>query len=550
MNFPFQVARFFKIERVIVKYGLEDLALKGSRYQWLSAVSYLSPTRWVYQANREKPRGERIRLAMEELGPVFVKLGQILSTRRDLLPDDIGLELTQLQDNVPAFSNDVAISEIETALGDSLHSIFSQFDNEPIAAASIAQVYGANLSDGSDVIVKVLRPGILKTINRDVSLMYLLAGLMELVWDDAKRLKPREVVAEYDTTIHDELDFLREASNAVTLRNNFSNSDLLYIPEVYWDLTRQNVLVMERIYGISIRDIPQMHSINMNMKKLAVNAVEIFYTQVFKHNFFHADMHPGNIFVSPEYTENPRFIAVDFGIVGSLTDEDQHYLGENMLAFFQRDYKRVAQLHVDSGWVPSTTRVSDLENAIRSVCDPIFEKPLSEISFGAVLVQLFQTARRFNMEVQPQLVLLQKTLLNIEGLGRQLYPQLDLWKTAKPFLEDWVLDRRGPKAVANKFAKQMPYVIDKLPELPRLLNNLLSQNSTSLQVQQQYASDQRQNKRTKSILRMLCGATLMISAVVIGSAHFIVTSGQASTPFYVWILGGVASILLFKGLYS
>jgi len=544
---PLQLGRLLKIEHTIVKYGLEEIVLSHSRYSWCLVLTYLSPTRWLNRQNRQRPRGERIRLALEELGPVFVKLGQILSTRRDLLPDDIGNELTQLQDNVPPFSNSIARTEVSTALGASLESVFLSFDNEPIAAASIAQVYGAKLLDESDVVVKVLRPNIEKVIKRDVSLMYLMAGLVEIAWGDAKRLKPREIVAEYDVTIHDELDFLREASNAVTLRNNFSDSALLYIPEIYWDLTRQNVLVMERINGIPIRDIPAMHALNMNMEKLAINAVDIFYTQVFRHNFFHADMHPGNIFVSPDNIDSPSFIAVDFGIVGSLTEEDQHYLGENMLAFFQRDYRRVAQLHVDSGWVPANTRVSELENAIRSVCDPIFEKPLAEISLGLVLVQLFQTARRFNMEVQPQLVLLQKTLLNIEGLGRQLHPELDLWKTAKPFLERWVMERRGPKAVAKKLLGQMPYLIETLPELPKLIHTVVNQQTN---YSPHPANQQFNNKSSKALRLVIAGSALLVTCSVFSAAYLIGSKGTQGIPIYLWLLGGIASILIVKGLFS
>ncbi len=551
---PLQIMRFLKIERVMIKYGLEELVLSQSRYQWLSCIFWLSPTRWLNSENRSKPRGVRIRQALEELGPVFVKLGQILSTRRDLLAPDIGEELTRLQDNVPPFSNSEARQVIETALGDSVKELFHQLDDEPLAAASIAQVYGATLHDNRKVIVKVLRPGIAKVIDRDVSLMYLIARIVEFARGDAKRLRPTEVVAEYDTTIHDELDFLKEASNAVALRENFKTSDLLYIPEISWELTRSNVLVMERIHGIPIRDIPTMHALGMDMKKLATNAVEIFYTQVFTHNFFHADMHPGNIFVSGDRPENPTFIAVDFGIVGSLTEADQRYLGENMLAFFQRDYRKVAQLHIDSGWVPEYTRVSELEAAIRAVCDPIFEKPLAEISFGAVLVQLFQTAQRFEMEVQPQLVLLQKTLLNIEGLGRQLYPELDLWETAKPFLERWVLAQRGPKAVAEKIFKQLPYIAENLPELPVLLHKYLSLQVTEKEFEQRNAKLKQtqlsERAQSKSLLWTIVGSTLLLVAVLIGTAHYIVSNGQADIPVYIWVLGALASIILIRGLFS
>ncbi|MCL4146864.1 UNVERIFIED_CONTAM: hypothetical protein GTU68_026411 [Idotea baltica] len=407
----------------MVKYGLDSLFLKGTRVDWLRHVFVLSPTRWLSKETRELPRGERIRLALEELGPVFIKLGQMLSTRRDLLPDDIGDQLALLQDQVPPFSDALARETIEVALGDSVENVFAEFETSPMASASVAQVHGAVLKDGSSVVVKVLRPGIDEMIDRDVALMYMLADMASMTLPDAKRLRPRDVVVEYDHTIHNELNLINEASNGVVFRNNFKDSDLLYVPEIHWDYTRKNVLVLERISGIPIRDVEAMRAIDMDMHKLAEHAVEIFYTQLFSHNFFHADMHPGNIFVSPDNPAYPQFITIDFGIVGSLTDEDLTYLGENMLAFFQSDFRRVAQLHVDSGWVPPDTRVSDFEAAIRSVCGPIFEKPLAEISFGTVLLQLFQTARRFEMEVQPQLVLLQKTLLNIEGLWQNLIPR-------------------------------------------------------------------------------------------------------------------------------
>lgn len=547
---PGRIGRFIKIEHVLVKYGLEELALGNSRYQWLKVLFLLSPTRWRNTSNRKRPRGERIRLALEELGPIFVKLGQVLSTRRDLLPDDIGLELTKLQDDVPPFSGQIAKLEIERALGAEIHTFFDYFESTPLASASIAQVHCAKLKSGKEVIIKVLRPNIEKVIDRDISLMYLLADLVSMVWGDAKRLKPKEVVQEYDHTIHDELDLVREAANAVTLRRNFKDSPLLYIPEIYWDLTRKSVLVMERIYGISIRDIDAMKRIKMDMKKLAENGVEIFYTQVFKHNFFHADMHPGNIFVFSEKPAAPRYIAVDFGIVGSLTEQDQRYLGENMLAFFRRDYRRVAQLHIDSGWVPSTTRVQEFEMAIRSVCEPIFDKPLSEISFGVVLLQLFQTARRFNMEVQPQLVLLQKTLLNIEGLGRQLYPQLDLWTTAKPFLEQWVLERRSPAALLRRLIEQVPEVLEQLPQMPMLLHDLVEAQTLSAEINNSAGKSSSKPDVTKPLKRILVGATVLIVAVLVGGVNHIGSQGTAEVPAVVWVAGFAASILLLSGLFS
>ena len=398
-------------------------------------------------------RGERLRKAIEQLGPIFVKFGQILSTRRDLLADDLADELKNLQDQVPAFSSKSAIQIIESSLNLSVKDAFLQFEEQPMASASIAQVHAAQLQSGQDVVVKVIRPDIEKTIRIDIALMLVMARLLEKYWADGKRLHPVDVVKDYQTTILDELDLQREAANTSQLKRNFSESNLIYIPEIYWDYTAQHVLVMERIYGVPIADVAQLHKADVDLKLLAERGVEIFFTQVFRDSFFHADMHPGNIFVDINNPRDPRYIAIDCGIVGSLDQEDQNYLARNLLAFFNRDYRQVAKLHVSSGWVPAHTRVNEFEAAIRTVCEPIFEKPLKDISFGQFLVRLFQTARRFDMEVQPQLVLLQKTLLNIEGLGRQLYPELDLWSTAHPYLENWMRERIAPpnlfKAIQN-----------------------------------------------------------------------------------------------------
>lgn len=544
-----RLSRLLTIERVMVKYGLDELFLKDTRVDLLRHVFVLSPTRWLNSETRQLPRGQRIRLALEELGPVFVKLGQMLSTRRDLLPDDIGDELALLQDKVPPFSNELAKETIEAALGDSIENLFAEFETSPMASASVAQVHGAVLKDGSSVVVKVLRPGIETLIDRDVALMYMLADMAAVSLPDAKRLRPRDVVTEYDHTIHNELNLINEASNGVVFRNNFKDSDLLYVPEIHWDFTRTNVLVMERIHGIPIRDIEAMRAINMDMRKLAEHAVEIFYTQLFTHNFFHADMHPGNIFVSAENPAYPKFLSVDFGIVGSLTDEDLTYLGENMLAFFRSDFRRVAQLHVDSGWVPADTRVSDFEAAIRSVCGPIFEKPLAEISFGNVLLQLFQTARRFEMEVQPQLVLLQKTLLNIEGLGRQLYPELDLWATGKPYLEDWVKEKRGPKAIARRFIEQAPLVLDAMPYMPMLVHDYMqSQKSAANNKNTFHQAKPRSGVAESRLLRYtLAGAVLTGVASLFGSAYVVQGAG---VPWWSWLVGISGFILLLRGLFG
>jgi len=543
-----RLSRLLTIERVMVKYGLDSLFLKGTRVDALRHVFLLSPTRWLSKPTRELPRGERIRLALEELGPVFVKLGQMLSTRRDLLPDDIGDQLALLQDQVPPFSDAKARETIEAALGDSVVNLFADFEVSPLASASIAQVHGAVLNNGSSVVVKVLRPGIELMIERDLSLMYMLADMAAMTLPDAKRLRPRDVVVEYDHTINNELNLINEASNGVVFRNNFKDSDVLYVPEIYWDYTRKNVLVMERISGIPIREVDQMHAIGMDMQKLAEHAVEIFYTQLFSHNFFHADMHPGNIFVSPDDPAYPKFITIDFGIVGSLTDEDLVYLGENMLAFFKSDFRRVAQLHVDSGWVPADTRVSDFEAAIRSVCGPIFEKPLAEISFGTVLLQLFQTARRFEMEVQPQLVLLQKTLLNIEGLGRQLYPELDLWATGKPYLEKWVMERRGPKAMAKRIIEQAPLMLDAMPYMPMLVHDYLkSHNELASGKTKAHRVQKTPGQDAKLLRYSVAGGAMVLSASLLSSAY---VAQSARIPVLCWVLGLLGVVLIARGIIS
>lgn len=414
-------------------------------------------------------RGERLRLALESLGPIFVKFGQILSTRRDLLPDDIANELARLQDKVPPFSGDVATKIIEKDLEARISDIFAEFDTTPLASASIAQVHTATLLSGEDVVVKVIRPNIEKTIRQDISLLYILARIVAKTSADGRRLRPVEVVRDYEYTILDELDLAKEAANTGLLQRNFTDSDLLYVPQIYWDYSRRHVMVMERISGIPVADIAALNAANVNMKVLAERGVEIFFTQVFSHSFFHADMHPGNIFVDPSNPERPKYIAIDCAIMGSLDEADKNYLARNLLAFFKRDYRQVAELHVESGWVPKGTPVHAFESAIRSVCEPMFAKPLKEISFGQVLLGLFQTARRFNMEVQPQLVLLEKTLLNIEGLGRQLYPDLDLWVTAKPFLERWMSEQVGPRRLFEEVKKQAPDWAGQLPQIPNLV---------------------------------------------------------------------------------
>lgn len=460
--------RMLAIQRVLVKYGLDDIIKETHLLRPLRFLFYLSPAR----RDRSAPLGERIRLALEELGPIFVKFGQALSTRRDLLPADIADELAKLQDAVPPFPAEQAIAIIDAAYARPVGEVFERFDKDPLAAASIAQVHTAKLKTGHEVIVKILRPGVLDQIENDLAVLRLIAGLADRYWEHGKRLRPLEVVDEYENTILDELDLMREAANTAQLKRNFQGSDMLYVPDVYWDYCRPEVLVQERIYGTPISDMVALEAAGANIRVLAENGVEIFFTQVFRHNFFHADMHPGNIFVITTDPEQPKYAAVDFGIVGTLSPEDQRYLAENFLAFFDRDYHRIAKLHLDSGWVPAETRVDQLETAIRTVCEPIFNKPLSEISFAALLMRLFRVAQRFNVEIQPQMILLHKTLFNIEGLGRQLYPQLDLWKTAHPVMKRWMDDQVGPRAMLNDLRENLPQLRDALRDLPSIVRHL------------------------------------------------------------------------------
>jgi len=462
------IRRMISIQRVLVKYGLDDIIKKTHLFRPLRFLFYVLPRR----RDTSAPIGERIRLALEELGPIFVKFGQAISTRRDLLPPDIADELAKLQDEVPPFPADEAVEILNAAYGKSVDDVFKRFDTEPFAAASIAQVHTAQLHDGHEVIVKLLRPGVQEKIEQDLDVMRTIAGLADRYWEHGKRLRPLELVAEYEQTIIDELDLMREAANAAQLKRNFSGSDMLYVPDVYWDYCRPEVLVQERIYGIPISDMAALREAGTNIQVLAENGVEIFFTQVFRHNFFHADMHPGNIFVIATDPDKPMYAAVDFGIVGTLNPSDQKYLANNFLAFFDRDYHRIAKLHIDSGWVPEGTRIDQLETAVRTVCEPIFNKPLSEISFAQVLMRLFRVAQRFNVEIQPQMILLHKTLFNIEGLGRELYPQLDLWKTAHPVLKQWMNEQVGPKAILEDLRENLPQLRGILKELPVVLKYL------------------------------------------------------------------------------
>ncbi|RRD58711.1 ubiquinone biosynthesis regulatory protein kinase UbiB [Comamonadaceae bacterium OH2545_COT-014] len=460
---------------VALRYGLDELVLTSFQKPWLRAIARVASIGRDLSA----PRGQRLRMALERLGPIFVKFGQVLSTRRDLLPPDIADELALLQDRVPPFPADEAIAIIERSFKKPLNQLFTHFEREPVASASIAQVHFATLTDKNgqprEVAVKVLRPGMLTVIDQDLDLIRMMARWVERLSADGKRLKPREVVAEFDKYLHDELDLVREAASAAQLRRNMAGLDLVLIPEMFWDLIRPEVLVMERMQGIPISQVERLREAGVNIPKLARDGVTIFFTQVFRDGFFHADMHPGNIMVSVAPETFGRYISLDFGIVGTLTEYDKEYLAQNFTAFFRRDYKRVAELHVESGWVPADTRIDELEAAIRSVCEPYFDRPLKEISLGMVLMRLFQTSRRFNVVIQPQLVLLQKTLLNVEGLGRQLDPDLDLWHTAKPFLEKWMLEQVGPKRLWRELKEQAPYYARMLPDLPRLLHGYLQQ---------------------------------------------------------------------------
>jgi ubiquinone biosynthesis protein len=462
--------RLLQIQRVLVQHGLDEIILATHLFRPLRFAFHLSPATWVRRV-RAGSRGERLRLALENLGPIFMKFGQMLSTRRDLLPRDIADELEKLQDRVPPFAAREAIRIAETAYGQPVSQVFARFDETPLAAATIAQVHAAQLKDGKEVVVKIVRPGIRALIERDIEVLYALAELANRYWSDAHRLRPVELVREYEKTILDELDLMREAANAAQLKRNFAESHLLYVPEVYWDYCRKTVMVMERIHGVLINDVEQLRQRGANIQRLAENGVEIFFTQAFRHNFFHADMHPGNIFVLLDDPQHPRYAAVDFGIVGTLAPRDQHYLAENFLAFFEKDYRRIAQLHIDSGWIPSHVRVDELESAVRTVCEPIANKPLKDISFGQVLISLFEAAQRYDAQMQPQLI--QKTLLQIEGVGRQLYPELDLWKTAQPLLRQWMRERWSVRATLKQLRGQLPDLIESLKEAPTLVQQTL-----------------------------------------------------------------------------
>ena len=515
-----EIRRLYYIIKVFLSYGLDEL-IPRTRITlpirlWRRCVF------WIPNTHKEKPLGARLRMALEQLGPVWIKFGQMMSTRRDLFPPQIADQLAMLQDRVAPFDGELARRQIELSLGSTIETWFDDFEIKPLASASIAQVHTATLKEnGKQVVIKVIRPDILPVIKADMKLIYRLAHWVPRLLPDGRRLRPVEVVADYEKTLIDELNLLREAANAIQLRRNFDNSKMLYVPEVYSDYCSESMLVMERIYGIPISDVVSLEQHGVNMKLLAERGVQVFFTQVVRDSFVHADMHPGNIFVSDEHPEDPQYIGIDCGIVGSLNKEDKRYLAENFIAFFNRDYRKVAELHVDSGWVPLDTNVEDFEFAIRTVCEPIFEKPLAEISFGHVLLNLFNTARRFNMEVQPQLVLLQKTLLYVEGVGRQLYPQLDLWKTAKPFLEDWIKDQVGIPAIVRALKEKAPFWAEKLPELPELFYDSLRQHKRLQHSVDRLVTDMNVQRTRQHQSRFLfgIGVTLLVSGTAILLTH-------------------------------
>jgi ubiquinone biosynthesis protein len=536
------LARLIQIQRVLLKHGLDDFVRATHLYRPLRFVFFLTPAMW-FARRKVLSRGARLRLALEELGPIFVKFGQAVSTRRDLLPNDIADELARLQDRVPPFPGCIAKEMIERAYGRSVSEAFASFDETPLAAASIAQVHVARLPDGKEVVVKVLRPGMQAIIERDLEVLYALAGLAERYWRESRRLRPTEVVAEYEKTILDELDLMREAANAAQLRRNFLGSPLLYVPEIYWDYCHVSVMVMERIHGVPISDMARLREAGTDIRRLAENGVEIFFTQVFRHNFFHADMHPGNIFVLTDTPANPRYAAVDFGIVGTLDPRDQDYLAENFLAVFNRDYRRVATLHVESGWVPRETRVDEMESAVRTVCEPIFDKPLKDISFGNILLRLFEISRRFNMEVQPQLILLQKTLLNIEGLGRDLYPELDIWKTASPILRDWMKERTSVRAMFKNLRDQVPQLIEASRALPPLIRGAIhrAQDGTL-----RLGVEAREIESLKLAIRDTNRRRNMVtigSAILLGGLVWLGVGHEAAWPGWVMLLLGAGWLL-------
>ena len=541
-----RITRLVKILRTVGRYRLDELLDADKLPATLRFSLSISP--WRLNPVPDLNRGARLRKALEELGPVFIKFGQMLSTRRDLLPEDIADELAKLQDDVPPFPESQSVAIIEETLGKPVAELYANFEASPMASASVAQVHAARLHSGEEVVVKVVRPDIELVIRQDIALMFTLAKLVNRYAPDGKRLRPLEVVRDYELIILDELDLAREAANASQLRRNFEDGKLVYVPQVYWDYTRREVFTMERIYGIPVTDMEVLREKKVDLKLLAERGVEIFFTQVLRDSFFHADMHPGNIFVDATDPADPTYIAVDCAIIGALSESDQYYLARNLLGIFQRDYREVAQLHVECGWVPANTRVQDFESALRAVCEPVFERPISEISFGQLLIYLFKTARRFDMEVQPSLVLLQKTLLNIEGLGRQLYPELNLWDTAQPFLEEWVAQRYSPQSVLKRLQRHAPSWLEQLPQLPDVvMDNLQSAQD----LEQRFSIQQQKTKHLQDQVResVRWRRRYLIAALACGAAAVSAFPGAwqqvAQAPPVSWILAGLALALLW-----
>ena len=534
------IRRAYQVIKTTLHYGLDELIPSKIKPWYFRLLRY--SLFWIGNKHNDKVGGERLKLAMQELGPVYIKFGQMLSTRRDLLNDEWAEELNMLQDRVPPFDSAIAREMIEAELNAPIETYFEDFDNTPLASASISQVHSATLkSNGKAVVLKILRPNVEENVHADIQLMSQAANFLETILGQGNRLRPAEVVEDYRTTIEGELNLKLEALNAIKLRNNFLESGALYIPYMYEDLCFTRLIVMERIDGIPVSDMTALKAQGTNLQLLAERGVELFFTQVFRDNFFHADMHPGNIFVSREHPEDPHYIGLDCGIMGTLSEEDKRYLAENFLAFFNRDYRRIAQLYIESGWVSPDTDIGAFEQAVKVVCEPMFNKPLDEISFGHVLLELFRTARRFDMVVQPQLVLLEKTLLYIEGLGRQLYPQLDLWKTAKPFLEEWMSEQVGPKGMAKKIKQELPYWSDKLPELPELVYDNLKMGRNFVKSQNQMLDRylKQQQKAHKSNYLLLTAAVLVICGTLLfnQNATLWASYGCISAGTVLWLLG-------------
>jgi ubiquinone biosynthesis protein len=546
-----QVFRLLYIQRVLIRHGLDELVFTMHLFRPVRFLQYLLPWNWWHPAR--EPRAVRLRMVLEELGPIYVKFGQLLSTRRDMLPEDIAREFARLQDNVPPFPGALAKRIVEEAFEEDIGETFAEFDESPLASASVAQVHAARLHDGRDVIVKVVRPGIERSIRQDLGMVSLLAEMAEKYSSDIRRLRPTKVVAEFQKTLINELDLLREAANASQLRRNFIDSDLVYIPQVEWELTRRNVMVMERITGIPVGNIEALRKSGVDLKWLAEAGVEVFFTQVFRDSFFHADMHPGNLFVKPEEGRQPRIMLVDFGIMSSLSEYDQRYLAENFLAFLNKDYQKVAELHVESGWVPMDTRVDEFESAIRTVCEPLIDRPLKDISFGTLLLRLFQTAKRFNMVIMPQLILLQKTLVNIEGLGRQLYPELNMWHTARPLMERWMSERVGLRGLIKNTGEYVPRWAGRLPELPGQLIDLVDRAREgrlrlewSSNEMRRLREEMRENSRRDR--HALIGAILILAGIL-STEMPVLMATFINLPVLTWalvVLGGVFLILSLR----